>query len=130
MLESILVKNLMKDSLKKECVHGTLAALEVGLAMKMGDDLKTKSLQASVDFLTTTLDENKEVKVCGLEYESRLACSAQERAVTQLMRGSGACSKTKWDDDHLSCRVPSFHEKVQTWHRAVARDLPSVFFSR
>ena len=49
-LESILVKNLMKDILKKECKCGMLAVLEVGLAMKMGNNLKTKSLQTSIDF--------------------------------------------------------------------------------
>ena len=60
-LESILVKNLMKDSLKKECTYDTLAVIEVGLAMKMGNNLKTKSLQTRVDFLITMLIENNEV---------------------------------------------------------------------
>ena len=56
-LESILVKNLMKDSLKKDSVHDTLPVLEVGLVMKMGNNLKTNILQTSIYFLITTLDE-------------------------------------------------------------------------
>ena len=43
-LESIFVKNLMRDSLKKECMCDILAVIEVGLVMKIGNNLKTKSL--------------------------------------------------------------------------------------
>ena len=66
-----------------------LAVLEVGLAMKMGNDLKTKSFQTNMHFLTSMLDKNKEVKVCGLECKSRLTHSAQDHAVAQLMSGFG-----------------------------------------
>ena len=76
-LESAFVKNLMKDSLKQECVCDILSVIEVGLAMKMGNNLKTKSLQTSIDFLITILDENNEIKACGLECKSRLTHSAQ-----------------------------------------------------
>ena len=41
-LESVLVKNLMKASHNKDCMHDALADLEVGLAMKMGNNMRTK----------------------------------------------------------------------------------------
>ena len=102
------------------------AVLELGLAMKIGNNMKTKSLQTSIDFLITTLDEKNEVKVCGLQCKSRLTHSTQQHAVAQLMSGSGACSKVKWDDEHLNYHVPSFHEKVQILHHAVVYDLDII----
>ena len=80
--------------------------------MKMGNNLKTKSLQTSIDFLITILNENNEVKVCGLECKSRLTHSTQQYTVAQLMSGSGTYSKVKQDDEDLSYDVPSFNEKV------------------
>ena len=65
-LESVLVKNLMKASFNEDCTLDALSVLEVGLVMKMDNNMKTKILQTSIDFLITTLDENDEVKVCGL----------------------------------------------------------------
>ena len=75
-LDSVLVKNLMKDSVKKYCAHDVIATLEAGLAMKIGNNWKTKSLKTSIDFLLKILDENNEVKVYGLECKSRLTNSA------------------------------------------------------
>ena len=69
------------------------------------------------------LDENNEVKVCGLEYKSTLTYSTQHHAVVQLMSGSGTCSKLKWYDECLNYHVPSFHEKMKTFHHSVACDL-------
>ena len=54
-----------------------IAVLEAGLEIKVVNNWKTKSLQTSMDVLLTTLDENNEVKFCGLEYKSKLACSAE-----------------------------------------------------
>ena len=42
------------------------------------------------------------------------------------MPGSGTHSKVKWDDEHLSYHVPSFYEKVQMLHHAVACDLDII----
>ena len=50
-------------------MYDLIAALEVGLAMKIGNNWKTNSFQTSMDFLLTILDENNEVKVCALEWK-------------------------------------------------------------
>ena len=116
----------MKASLNKDCMHDMLAVLEAGLAMKMGNNMRTKCLQTSIDFFITILDEKNEVKVCGLECKSRLTHSTQQCAVAQLMSGSGACCKVKWDDECLNYHVPSFHKKAQIFHHAVVCDLDII----
>ena len=72
------------------------------------------------------LDENNEIKACGLECKSRSTHSAQQHAVAQLMSGSGTCSKVKWDDRLLNYHVLSFHKKAQTLHHAVVCDLDII----
>ena len=65
------------------------------LSNEMGINLKTKSFQTTIDFLLRTLDENNDVKVCGLEWKSRLTHFTQQHAVTQLMSGFSTCSNVK-----------------------------------
>ena len=81
-----------------------------------------KSDDVIFNFFKQICDENNDVKVCGLECESRLAHHTQQRVVAQLMPGSGTCCKVKWNDESLNYYVPSFHEKVQIFHHAVACD--------
>ena len=115
----------MKDSLKK-CTYDILAVIEVVLVMKICNNLKTKSLQTSIDLLITILDKNNEVKVCSLECKSRLTHSTQQYDISQLMLGSGTYSKVKWDIEHLSYYTLSFHEKIQILHHTVACDLDII----
>ena len=71
----------MQASLDKECMWHVIAALEVGLAIKIGNNWKLKSLQTSIDFSSIIFDENNDVKICGLEWKSRLAHSTQQHVV-------------------------------------------------
>ena len=65
-LEFVLLDNLMAMINRKEWVYDVITTLEDGLAMKMGNSLKSKSLKTSIDFLLITFVENNEVKVCGI----------------------------------------------------------------
>ena len=107
-------------------MHDVIAALESGLAMKIGQNWKTKSLQASIDFLLAILDEKNEVKVCRLECKIRLTPSTQQHDVAQLMPGSRTCSKVKYNDEYLNYHAPSFHERVQILHHVVTHDLDII----
>ena len=75
MLESVLVDNLIKERMNREWIFVATFMLDDGLAMKMVNNLKLKSLQTSIDFLLIIFDENNEVQVCGIEYKSRLSHS-------------------------------------------------------
>ena len=72
------------------------------------------------------LDENNEVKVCGLECKSRLTHHAQQHTVAPFMPVSGTCSKVKWNEESLNYHSTSFHEKEQVLHHAVACDLDII----
>ena len=62
-------------------MHNILVLIEVDLAMKIGNNTKTKSLQTSANFVLAILDKNNEVIVCCLESKSRLTYSAQQYVI-------------------------------------------------